>query len=51
MNILYDLLINIIQLHLHVLKYFNKTVFNFLNKRKKIFKKLKSNISKNENSP
>ena len=48
MNILYDLLINIIQLHLHVLKYFNKTVFNFLNKRKKIFKKLKSNISKNE---
>ncbi|MAV04532.1 MAG: 3-deoxy-D-manno-octulosonic acid transferase [Flavobacteriaceae bacterium] len=48
MNILYDLLINIIQLHLHVLKYFNKTVFNFLIKRKKIFKKLKSNISKNE---
>ena len=48
MNILYDLLINIIQLHLHVLKYFNKTVFNFLNKRKKIFKKLKSNISKDE---
>jgi len=48
MNILYDLLINIFQLHLHVLKYFNKTVFNFLNKRKKIFKKLKSNISKNE---
>ena len=48
MNILYDLLINLIQLHLHVLKYFNKTVFNFLNKRKKIFKKLKSNISKNE---
>ena len=48
MNILYDLLINIIQLHLHVLKYFNKTVFNFLNKRIKIFKKLKSNISKNE---
>ena len=48
MNILYDLLINIIQLHLHVLKYFNKTVFNFLNKRKKIFKKLRSNISKNE---
>ena len=48
MNILYDLLINIIQLHLHVLKYFNKTVINFLNKRKKIFKKLKSNISKNE---
>lgn len=48
MNILYDLLINIIQLHLHVLKYFNKSVFNFLNKRKKIFKKLKSNISKNE---
>ena len=48
MNILYDLLINIFQLHLHVLKYFNKTVFNFLIKRKKIFKKLKSNISKNE---
>ena len=48
MNILYDLLINIIQLHLHVLKYFNKTVFNFLIKRKKIFKKLKKNISKNE---
>ena len=48
MNILYNLFVNIIQLNLHVLKYFNKTVFKFLNERKEIFKILKSNISKNE---
>jgi len=48
MNILYNILINIIQLNLHVLKYFNKTIFKFLNERKEIFKILKSNISENE---
>ena len=48
MNIVYNLLINIIQLNLHFLKYFNQKIFNFLNERKEIFKILKSNVSENE---
>ena len=48
MNIVYNLLINIIQLNLHFLKYFNQKIFKFLNERKEIFKILKSNISENE---
>lgn len=48
MNILYNLLILIIQLILYVLKFFNKTIYKFVNQRKEIFNDLKSYISKEE---
>ncbi len=48
MSFLYNFLILIIELNLCVLKYFNKTIFKFLNERKDVFSKLKSHVSNEE---
>ena len=48
MNILYNLLILIIKLNLHVLKYFNKKIYEFIEERKNIFDDLKSHISEDK---
>ena len=48
MNILYNLLILIIKLNLHVLKYFNKKIYKFIEERKNVFNELKSYISKDK---
>ena len=48
MNIFYDLLILIIKLNLHVLKYFNKKIYEFTEERKNVFDKLKSHISEDK---
>ena len=48
MDIIYNFIIQIIQIILHFLKYFNSNIEKFIHERKDVFKDLKLNISNNQ---
>ena len=48
MGIIYNFIIQIIQIILHFLKYFNSNIKKFIHERKDVFKDLKLNISNNQ---
>ena len=48
MGIIYNFIIQIIQIILHFLKYFNSNIKKFIQERKDVFKDLKFNISNNQ---
>lgn len=48
MGIIYNFIIQIIQIILHFLKYFNSNIKKFIHERKDVFKDLELNISDNE---
>ncbi len=48
MGIIYNFIIQIIQIILHFLKYFNSNIKKFIQERKDVFKDLKLNISNNQ---
>ena len=48
MDIIYNFIIQIIQIILHFLKYFNSNIEKFIHERKDVFKDLELNISNNQ---